>query len=141
MALGQNHLDFSRYALDYRDGIKRFDSGAYNLPGIYALGGAIEMLLEIGIEHITSRIICLTNRLAEGVRNKGYRVISSRKPTEASGILAFASDVHDPAQIATHLRAEHRIVIAERNGRLRASPHFYNSEKEIDRLIEVLPRH
>ncbi|MFQ5490921.1 MAG: aminotransferase class V-fold PLP-dependent enzyme [Phycisphaerae bacterium] len=137
----KNFLDFTHYALDFRDDIKRFDSGAYNLPGIYALGGAIKMLLDIGIEHITARIICLTNRLAEGVRDKGYRVISSRKPAEASGILAFASDVHNHAQIAAHLRAEHRIVVAERNGRLRASPHFYNSEKEIDRLIEVLPKH
>jgi selenocysteine lyase/cysteine desulfurase len=33
------------------------------------------------------------------------------------------------------------VVIAVRCGRLRASPHYYNSEKEIDQLVELLPRH
>jgi cysteine desulfurase/selenocysteine lyase len=133
--------DFSRYHLAYRDDIRRYDSGAYNLAGVYALGGAIEMILGIGMERITARIIALTDRLVAGLRDKGYRVVSSRAPAEASGIVAFTSDVHDHDEVQQHLQAEHRIVISVRNGRLRASPHFYNSEKEIDRLIEVLPRH
>jgi len=39
-----------------------------------------------------------------------------------------------------YLRGEHRIVIAVRCYRLRASPHCYNSEREIDQLIETLPK-
>ena len=137
----KNYLDFSRYQFDFREDIRRYDSGAYNLPGVYGLGGAIDLLLEIGIERITARILSLTNRLVQGVRDKGYRVVSSRHPAEASGIVAFRSDVHDHDKIQRHLQNEHRIVISVRCGRLRASPHMYNSEKEIDRLIEVLPRH
>jgi selenocysteine lyase/cysteine desulfurase len=137
----KNRSDFGRHQFDFRDDIRRYDSGAYNLVGIYALGGAIDMLLDIGIERITSRILTLTGRLVEALRDKGYRIFSSREPAEASGIVSFHSDVHDPDQIRRHLRGEHRIVIAARLGRLRASPHVYNSEKEIDRLIEVLPRH
>ncbi len=137
----KNWRDFAHYRLEFHDDIRRYDGGSYNLTGVYALGAAIELLLEIGIEHIASRIMALTNRLVAGVRDKGYRVISSREPAEASGIVAFVSDVHDQEHIQRHLQAEHRVVIALRNGRLRASPHFYNSEKEIDQLIELLPRH
>lgn len=133
--------DFSHYRFELRDDIRRYDSGAYNLAGIYALGGAIDLLLEIGIERITARLLGLTDRLVAGARDKGYRIFSSRQPAEASGIVSFHSNVHDHAEIQQHLRSEHRIVIAVRSGRLRASPHVYNSEKEIDRLIEVLPRH
>jgi selenocysteine lyase/cysteine desulfurase len=39
------------------------------------------------------------------------------------------------------LRKEHRIEIALREGRLRCSPHFYNTEAQIDRLVEALPTH
>jgi selenocysteine lyase/cysteine desulfurase len=39
------------------------------------------------------------------------------------------------------LQNEHRIVIAVRSGRLRSSPHIYNTESEIDQLIEALPKH
>ena len=137
----KNYFDFSRYRFDFREDIRRYDSGAYNLAGVYALGGAIDLLLEIGIERITARILALTDRLVAGARDKGYRIVSSRRPAEASGIVAFRSDVHDHEEVQQHLQSEHRIVIAVRSGRLRASPHMYNSEKEIDRLIEVLPRH
>jgi len=137
----KDSTDFSRYRFEFHEDIKRYDSGAYNMPGIYALGGAIDLLLEIGMERITARLLSLTGRLVAGLRDKGYRVVSSREPAEASSIVAFRSDVHDHNQIQRHLQGEHRIVIAVRSGRLRASPHVYNTEKEIDRLIEALPRH
>ncbi|MCH7700751.1 MAG: aminotransferase class V-fold PLP-dependent enzyme [Planctomycetes bacterium] len=131
--------DYGRAQFEFFDDIRRFDSGSYNLMGIYALGGAIDMFLEIGIEHIAARVMSLTDRLVTGVRDKGYRVVSSRQAGEGSGIVALISDSHDHDEIQRHLQAEHRIVIAVRNGRLRISPHIYNTIKEIDRLIEVLP--
>jgi selenocysteine lyase/cysteine desulfurase len=68
-------------------------------------------------------------------------VISSRRPGEASGIVAFMSDKHDHQAIQQHLEGEHRVVIAVREGRLRSSPHVYNTAEEIDQLIELLPAH
>ncbi len=123
------------------DSIKRYDSGAYNLAGIFGLGGALSLLLEIGIDNICQRLLFLTDRLADGVRDKGYRVFSSRARPEASGIVSFSSDVHDHEGIQQHLQREHRLVIAVRRGKLRSSPHFYNTEKEIDQLIDLLPSH
>ena len=137
----KNPMDFGTYHFEFQDSIKRYDSGSYNLAGVYALGGAIDMFLEIGRDRITSRILALTNRLVDGLRDRGYRIISSREPAEASGIVAFVSDLHDHQQIRDHLQQEHRIVISVRNGRLRASPHMYNTEKEIDSLVAALPSH
>lgn len=132
---------FSKYQFEFAESAKRYEAGSYNLPGVFALGGAIELALEIGIETISRRLLALTDRLVNGVREKGYRVISSRVPAEASSIVAFISDVHDQEKIQQHLEGEHRIVIAVRNGRLRASPHMYTSEAEIDQLIRALPSH
>jgi cysteine desulfurase/selenocysteine lyase len=133
-----NHGD---YRLEYRDDARRFDGGSYNLAGIWGLGASIEWLLEIGIDKIWERVRMLTDRLAEGVRLKGYRVVSSREPKEASGIVSFVSSTHDHTRLVSHLRQEYRTVIAAREGRLRASPHFYNTEAEIDQLVEHLPGH
>lgn len=134
-------FNFSKYNFEFADSAKRYDSGSYNLAGIYALGGALELVQELGIEAISRRLLHLTSRLVEGVRSKGYRVFSSREPTEASGIVSFYSDVHAAEPLQSHLQNEHRIVTAVRGGRLRSSPHVYNTEKEIDQLIEALPRH
>jgi selenocysteine lyase/cysteine desulfurase len=132
--------DFGHYQFEFADSAKRYDSGAYNVAGIFGLGGALELIHDIGIEAISKRILHLTDMLIAGLRDKGYRVISSRAPGEGSGIVAFRCDDTDANSIQIHLQKEHRIVIAVRCGRLRASPHFYNSESEIQQLIELLPR-
>jgi selenocysteine lyase/cysteine desulfurase len=99
------------------------------------------MWLDLGVEQVAARITELTDRLVQGLRAKGYRIISSRRPGESSGIVAFISDVHDHQKIQQHLQDEYRIVIAVREGRLRSSPHVYNTPEEIDQLVEVLPTH
>jgi selenocysteine lyase/cysteine desulfurase len=137
----KNAFDFDHYQFEFQDSAKRYDSGAYNLAGILALGGSLETLMEIGVDMISSRLMSLTDMLVTGVRDKGYHVVSPRERGETSGIVAFVSDMHDPKKIRDHLQAEHRLVIAVRSGRLRASPHFYNTEREIRQLIDFLPKH
>jgi selenocysteine lyase/cysteine desulfurase len=134
-------FSFGKYQFEFADSARRYEAGGYNLAGVYALGGALEFIRQLGLENISRRIMTLTQRLTAGLRAKGYRVISSRQPAEASGIVAFVSDVHDHQHVQRHLETEHRIVIAVRCGRLRSSPHCYNSEREIDQLVEALPKH
>ncbi len=134
-------LDYGTYHFEFVNSACRFDTGSYNLAGIYGLGASIQMFLEIGIDHIASHLLMLTDRLVRGLRDKGYRVISSRRPGEASGIVAFISDTHDHHAIQQHLEGEHRVVIAVREGRLRVSPHVYNTVEEIDQVLDLLPAH
>ncbi|MCP4592967.1 MAG: aminotransferase class V-fold PLP-dependent enzyme [bacterium] len=132
---------FHPYHFKFHDSAKRYDSGSYNLAGIYGLGAAIEWVLELGVDNIAERLLHLTDRLVSGLRAKGYRVVSSRQSGESSGIVSFVSNVHNLEQIQQHLQTEHRIVIAHRRKRLRASPHVYNTEHEIDQLVDALPKH
>ncbi len=134
-------LDFGNYRFEYLDSARKFDTGSYNLAGVLGMGGSIGMFLEVGLPRIWQRIEALTDRLVVGLEAKGYRIVSSRSKDEKSGIVAFASDRHDPASLQKRLLDEERIVIAVREGRLRASPHFYNTDAEIDQLVEALPGH
>jgi selenocysteine lyase/cysteine desulfurase len=134
-------FDTRERKIDYRDDARRFDSGAYNVAGICALGASLNLLLETGIEEIQRRIKQLTDQLVEGLRRKGWKIASPRTPSEWSGIVAFASDKHDMVMLQRHLREEFKIVVARRLGRLRASPHFYNSAEEVEQLVAALPGH
>ncbi len=125
--------------LDYRDDARRFDSGSYNIGGIRALGAAVNLLLEIGLDEVQWRVKQLTDQLVEGLQRKHWKVYSPRTPSEWSGIVSFASDKHDLVALQRHLREEFKIVVARRLGRLRASPHCYNSAEEIEQLIDALP--
>lgn len=124
---------------DFHDDARRFDSGVYNLAGICALGASLEMFLEVGVDTIQKRVKGLTDQLVEGLRRKAWTIHSPRTASEWSGIVSFSSDKHDLQAIRSHLRNEFKIVVASRLGRLRASPHFYNSEDEIAQLVEALP--
>ncbi len=137
----KNFRDYGNYQFEFLDDARRFDSGSYNVAGICGLGGSIQLLLEIGIDNIAQRVLDLTDQIAAQVARKGYRLVSSRRPGEASGIVAFTSPAHDHKAVQQCLLAEHRIVISVREGRLRASPHFYNTATEIEQLVDLLPQH
>lgn len=126
---------------DFHDDARRFDSGAYNLAGICALGAALDLIATVGIDEIQVRVKQNTDLLVEGLRSKGWRIHSPRTASEWSGIVTFSSDKHDTDVIRKHLRNEFKIIIANRFGRLRASPHFYNSTDEMHQLVDALPSH
>lgn len=126
---------------DLYDDARRFDSGVYNLAGLCALGASIGLLLDVGINQVQVRVKQLTDILVEGLKSKGWKVYSPRTATEWSGIVSFGSDKHDIDALRKHLRNEFRIIVANRLGRLRASPHFYNTPKEMQDLIDALPGH
>jgi selenocysteine lyase/cysteine desulfurase len=71
------------------------------------------------------------------LRVQGAEIRSPREPGEASGIVSFAIPGQSPADTVRKLRAE-QIFVIERRAGVRASPHFYNSEGEIDRLLAAL---
>ncbi|HEY5657819.1 MAG TPA: aminotransferase class V-fold PLP-dependent enzyme [Myxococcota bacterium] len=128
--------DFDRYQTALRGDAGRFEEGTWNTAGIFALGAAIDLLLELGIDAIGRRVLQLTDRLAEGLRARGADLLSPRGEA-ASGIVSFTLPREDPRHTVERLRAR-RIHTVMRRSAVRASPHFYTEESEIDALLEAL---
>jgi cysteine desulfurase/selenocysteine lyase len=128
--------------LDYRfvpkKGAGKFECGTLNIEGICGMAASMELLLEVGIPSIEKHIMGLTDQLCREVEKKGYEIYSSREPAEKSGIVLFSSHEHSAEDIWRRL-LEEKIVTSVRYGRLRVSPHFYNTPEEIQKVIEVLP--
>jgi selenocysteine lyase/cysteine desulfurase len=80
----------------------------------------------------------LGDRLAEGARAKGYRLAAERTPETGAGIVSFRKETIDSTEVVRRLRAE-GMIAAPRQGWVRASPHFYISPEEIDRVVDALP--
>jgi selenocysteine lyase/cysteine desulfurase len=131
------NLDFDRYQSELHPSALRFEEGTPNTPGVFALGAAIELLLELGVDRIAERVLALTDRLADGLSARGAHVLSPRGPGEASGIVSFTWRDESPARTVARLRAQRIFTVARRGG-ARASPHFYNDEGEIDALLAAL---
>ena len=133
-----NPREFLDYDLTQKPDATRFEEGSYNSIGLYGLKAAIDLLLEIGVSNIETRILELTSGLIKGLDAKGYRVITPKSDSERAGIVVFESDHYTPAELFTLLN-EKNIITAERGSGVRVSPHFYNTELEIADLLETLP--
>ncbi len=133
-----NANDYAHYDFTLQQSARRFECGSWNIPGVMGMYAALELMAQIGIETISRRILALTQILIDGLEAKGYTVFSPRDPAERSGIVSFISHTHDHDAIAKQLQ-DKKIIIAVRGGRLRASPHFYQTPVHIQRLIDALP--
>lgn len=134
-------MNYGSYDYTLKPDAGRFECGTYNIPGLLSLRPSLNLLRSLGTPAIADRLKHLTDHLIAGLAAKGYQIISPRTNDEWSGSVSFTSPTHNHAQIVSTLRKEHRIEIALRESRLRASPHFYNTEAQLDTLLAALPTH
>jgi cysteine desulfurase/selenocysteine lyase len=132
-----NAEDFSTIDFRLKPHAGRWESGSLNVGGVTALGGSLELLLELGIPTVAERVLALTDHLCERAARAGLGVFSSRRPEDKSGIVSLVVPGADPADLVRRCRAE-QIVINQRAGRIRVSPHAYNTTDELDRLVDLL---
>jgi len=115
---------------------RRYESGQLNFPGFAGMRESVELLKTFGHDIVWRKILSLVDRLLDGINgNPAVQVRSSLDGVSRSGILNLACK--DPDSVAKRL-LEHRVAVSVRSGGLRISPHFYNTENEIDKLISEL---
>lgn len=128
----------AEYRLEYREGALPFESGTLNTVGIFGLGATLELLLEVGAETIERIILGNSGKIASGLAERGYTVISSQRDGEISGIVTCTHPSHSARDLRQRL-SESGVVTADRAGRLRIASHFYNNDSDIERLFAALP--
>ena len=130
---------FEYHSIDFRlkPHAGRWEGGALNVPGILALGAALDLLLAAGTVNISDRVLALTDHLCERAKMVGCEVFSSRKGGDRSGIVSLTKPGKDPAELVRRCRTA-GVVVNNRAHRLRVSPHAYNTTEEIDQLVEIL---
>ncbi len=129
--------DFSHVDFRLKPHAGRWESGSLNVAGITALGASIELLLSVGIPALETRLLELTDYLCARAAAAGLEVFSSRRPREKSGIISVAVPGVDLRELVRRCR-EQGVVVNRRAGRLRVSPHAYNTTEEIDKLLSVV---
>lgn len=128
---------FSKIDFQLKPHVGRWESGSLNVGGILALGASLGLLSDIGWPVVNKRVLSLTDHLCERAAAAGLEVFSSRLDSDRSSIVSLIAAGQDPQNIKRRCR-EAGIVINHRAGRLRFSPHAYNTEEELERAIEVI---
>ena len=146
-ALGWNNVRCPDYVAQeemvLRPDARRYEAGTHNLLGLVGLHAALELLQEIGIDNIAVELARKRALLVSALQAKGYTVLHAEAPLEnGSGIVTFFREGTNMAALYDQL-AEAGIVTSLRTDRaarkyLRLSPHFYNTDVELDRCLQML---
>jgi len=126
-----------------RPGAVKFEAGTHNLLGLVGLIAALELVQEIGVENIAAELLRQRAQLVPALQAKGFQVLNDTvKPANASGIVSIHRPGADLAALHRKL-AEARVAASLRQDRrgqkyLRLSPHFYSTDAELRRALELL---
>ncbi|MEI8106935.1 MAG: aminotransferase class V-fold PLP-dependent enzyme [Verrucomicrobiota bacterium] len=121
---------------------QRYEPGVLNVTGILGMTAALQFFLHLGMDKVSARILELKAYLVAKIQPLGFQIHGPIIGPNASGITTFHHPKVNSATLQTALDKAEVIVSVRQNREglscLRFSPHFYNTEEEIDLAVEVL---
>jgi cysteine desulfurase/selenocysteine lyase len=127
--------NFDRALFELLTDARKFEEGSLPWALIIGFHAALELLEEIGIPTIGQHIHGLIEHLAQNLTELGADVFPP--PELRHHILTFTHPDADGAELLERLTGQ-SFVISRRRGRIRISPHLYNTMEEIDRLVAAI---
>jgi selenocysteine lyase/cysteine desulfurase len=122
---------------ELKPGAGRFEEGTRNYLGIYGLHESLKLLLDIGLPAVGARIRALNDLLRRRLVELDFEILTPEEPGRSAGFISGRKPGADMAALHRRL-TENRMICALRANCLRIAPHFYNTEEEAGRFIEVL---
>lgn len=128
-------FNFDRVHYELLADAGRFEEGSLAYPLIAGFLAALELLEEAGIDRVAEHVGGLVDDLAERLEALGC--VTSPEPGERRHILTFSHPDLDGERLEGAL-AEASIVVSLRRGRIRVSPHLYNTAGEMKLVAEAV---
>lgn len=128
-----------------------YEAGTANTPGIAALDTAVDFIKKITVDEISYRENLLKKRFAEGLASiKNIYILGN--PDGNGGTISFCHKNHTPADMGHYLSQNnicvrsgyhcsplaHKTIGSGEGGTVRASFGYFNTDKEIDRVLSIL---
>lgn len=132
---GDEAEGFLAYELSFHPGGRRYEPGAIPIAQIMGLAASLDLLTAMGQPAIRDRILAVNTPLASGLAARGWR-ITTPSPI-SSGILAAVPPGGNEKAVVKELERR-GIITAPRQRAVRFSPHAYNGEAEVARILEAL---
>jgi kynureninase len=122
--------------MEYATGAWRWLNGTPPIPALFAAIEGPRIVRRAGMERIRAKSMRQTSRLIELADARGYRVTAPRDPERRGGTVAF--DVPHAYGVAQALLANDVIVDYRPNAGIRVAPHFYTTDEELARVVEMI---
>jgi selenocysteine lyase/cysteine desulfurase len=130
--------DFTRYRMDPDENARRYENGTLNQIGILSLHETLATLLDVGIDQIEEHILDLGDHLIAELHKFGAPIFVDGERSERAGIISVKVD--DADRMFARL-SKAKIEVSVREGWIRVSPHFYNTESDILAFVDAINGH
>ena len=127
------------YDFTLRRDAAKLEAGSLNLLAVHALGAAVDLALEVGVDVIESRLgeaHRASRRGAPQPRTRASRTRRERTSREDFGILSFVPK--RPAERVRQDLWERGVVSTVRFGGIRLAPHHYQDDRDVDAFFARL---
>jgi kynureninase len=129
------------FAFDIDDTLLREDAmrmmnGTPAIPAYYAAIPGLDVVREVGVGRIREKSKRMTAQLLALVDARGWPTVTSRDPERVAGTVAI--NVADALPASRELKARDILVDYRPRVGIRVSPHFYNTEAEVEHLVSEL---
>jgi len=118
------------------DAAARAELGCPHFAGMFALGASVDMMTSIGIRNIEERVLWLNQYLTDRLVASGWTVLSPLCKESARSAETLVA-VDEPGRAVASL-AMQNVIVTEKPEGIRVATHFFNSEADVERLIEAL---
>lgn len=119
-------------------GARRFAQGTPPIEAIYTASPGIELALEVGVDALRARSARLTSRLVDGILERGWGLTTPREPERRGGMVCVSLEARE--RVVEALEREGVDVDSRPGAGVRIGPHPFQTEAEMDRVLEALDR-
>jgi kynureninase len=129
-------FSFDTERLTYHTSARRLEHGTPPAPVFFIAQGGIDVISEVTPERIRARQWELQERVIAGADELGLPVRTPRTPRRRGGVVNV--EVGPDAEKICHALLDRDVCTDYRSDGLRISPHFFNTEDEVDRCFAEL---
>ena len=124
--------------LHYASNIRRFLHGSPAIPALYAAESGYKIINEIGVENIRRKSMRQTDYLISLAEEAGFTVTSPKDVKQRGGTVTIG---HEHAGAVTKELIRREFIVDYRPGAgVRISPHFYNTDNELELVIAEMKK-
>ena len=108
------------------------------MPNVYTSLAALRLLAGVGLDVIQAHVQALAGRFIDGARGRRLALLTPEEPADRGPLVMVRST--DAPRLVEAL-AKQGILCSTRDGSLRVSLHYYNTEGDVDMVLAALDRH
>lgn len=125
--------------LTYFDDARKFETGTIAYALFDAWNAGLELLLDIDIKNIYEKALENTDLLIDGLKEKGYQIITPTKNREErSAIVHFTTGSYETTKALYEKLIAERVLVTLQAKNIRVSPNFFNTKEEIKLFLDLV---